>query len=200
MKTTVVHSFKDLKRILGARLSKLDKRLERATRRAAQRTARTMASNVRRQLPVAFGRLRNSIHAEGSKVIADAPHAAAVEWGAKPHWVPIKALIEWVRLRGMQSTLSPSQLKRLPGNTTTDHATRIGSAIEAHRESSGYGAYGASPVDAVVRIAYAIQAKIAKVGTKPHGYMAAAVPQAKEFLEEEVGRALTEHAQSGSGD
>lgn len=168
------------------------RRLDSGMDRARMRAARKTAAWVRQHVPVAFSELRDSVREEGSKVIADAPYAMAVELGSRPHWMPLEPLIKWVQLRGFQSLVAAKSRARLPGTTTMDHATRIGEQLDSTRRGGGSGPmtpYTAS--DAVVQIAKAIQHRIAIAGTKPHYFMRAAVPVAREFLSVEIAAAFT---------
>jgi hypothetical protein len=74
-------------------------------------TAKLGAAYVKTRVPVAFEDLRKSVHATESSIIADAPHAAPVETGSRPHWMPIKPLLRWVELRFAGKT--PSELKSI---------------------------------------------------------------------------------------
>lgn len=51
--------------------------------------------------PVDRGVFRASFRAErapdGATLFSDAPHAAFIEYGCRPHWAPIGPLIEWVK-------------------------------------------------------------------------------------------------------
>lgn len=181
-----VHHARDLNhlaRLLKRKDGQIKRDLERAAKKAAQKTA----AHVRRTVPVAFSELRNSVHVDGSKVIADAPHAVFVERGTRPHWPPLEPILRWVKLRGFQALVGPKQVHRLPGNTTAYHAMTVGSAIEQHIED------GSVSVDVPVQIARAIQAMIAKRGTRPHWYMRNAVPVARGFL----GVAIAEELRRG---
>lgn len=160
-------------------LVKLQHRLDTARRRAAQHTA----MHVRRNVPVAFSELRDSVHVNDATVVADAPHAAPVEFGSRPHWPPIEPIIRWVKLRGSQG-LTGASMGHLPGTTTPAHATAVAGAIAKMGDGS------VTPIDAPERIAWAIAAKIAKNGTKPAFYMGAAVPVALDALRNEVNAAL----------
>jgi len=99
--------------------------------------------------PVAFGQLVSSIHdiprPDGATIRADAPHAAAVEWGSRPHRPPIWPLKKWCELKGIP-----------------------------------------------VEVAWAIQAKIAKVGTKPTWFMGRSVPAVEAILATRIGKALAD--------
>jgi len=56
------------------------------------------------EAPKAFGELKQSFHAEPSgdprTIVADAPHAAAVEFGARPHMAPFAPLLAWAERIG----------------------------------------------------------------------------------------------------
>ena len=51
----------------------------------------------------AYGKLRDSVNLIylpfGFRVKWTAPYAEAVQYGTKPHWVPIAPLIDWVRVK-----------------------------------------------------------------------------------------------------
>lgn len=190
METVKLKSLGELTR----ELKKLGKRAEKRAKAARRRAAQKTAAHVRRNIPVAFSELRDSVEAKGETVIADAPHAAAVEKGSRPHRPPIEPLIRWVKLRGMQGLTTPGRMKRIPGTTTVAHATRVAKQIRAISDASGYSDWsgGATDADAPRQIAFQIAAAIAKKGTKPHHYMAKAVPKAREILAVELQKELAE--------
>lgn len=142
--------------------------------------ARAGASVVKRRVPVAHGELREAVHAEeraqGAAIVVDAPHAAPVETGSRPHTPPLAPILEWVKLRAAQGLLSPRHIQRLPGQTTAAHARDIASAL------AGMEADGALDVRAPERIARAIQQAIAKRGTKPHWYVRSSLPDLRRIL------------------
>ena len=184
MRTTTVHSFHELDRLLER-----DARARaRAVRTGVARTARQAVKVLKTRVPVAFGELRESIHAEtspeGSQTIADAPHAAPIEVGARPHWIPIEPLLRWVKLRAAQGLLSPRQVGRLAGPTTQAHAISVAGQLHAMEKGE------ALAVDAPMRIARAIQAKLAKVGSRPHWYARESLPEIMTILDHEIRRAL----------
>ena len=156
-------------------------RIKKAVKKAAQRTAKHVKQNT---VPVAFRELADSIVALDSSVIADAPHADAVEVGSRPHVPPLGPLIAWVKLRGMQGLRQISRLKKLKGPTTLHQALNVAAMFKrAERD-------GAVSLDTPEQIARAIQAAIARKGTKPHRYMMKAIPFAQEALFEEVSEAV----------
>ena len=152
MPTYHCESLADLARLLGAHQAEREKRI----RGAIKKTATAGTTVVKRNVPVAFGELRESVHATGTKIVIDAPHAAPVEVGSRPHWMPLAPLIAWVRLRGAQGLLSRRERGRLPGTTTRAHADGIASQFRAMEKG------GALDADAPVQIARAIQRAIAK--------------------------------------
>jgi hypothetical protein len=91
VKTKTFGSFKDMLKTLEADLKAKD----RAVRRAAQKAAERGAAVVQNNVPEGHKELRASVHADGSTIVVDGPHAAAVEVGARPHTVPLEALLEW---------------------------------------------------------------------------------------------------------
>jgi len=62
-------------------------------------------STARKFAPSAFGFLRNSIDfvQSGLKMtlIAGATYAPYVNFGTRPHWIPVNALDEWAKRRGL---------------------------------------------------------------------------------------------------
>jgi hypothetical protein len=153
------------------------RRIKHAVHKAAQRTAKHVKQNT---VPVAFRDLADSIVAEGSSVIADAPHSEAVEVGSRPHVVPLDKLIAWVKLRGMQGLRQISRLKKLKGSSTLSQALSVAAMFRRAERN------GAVSIDTPEQIARAIQAAIARKGTKPHRYMMKAIPYAEQALFEEV--------------
>lgn len=168
-----------------------EKRLKSAIVKAARQGKSYI---VRFTLPIAFRELERSLKvvAKGGsvRIVADAPHAAPVETGSRPHWPPLAPLIAWVKLRGMQGHEgAPSgQRKRWRGTTTAEHAGAISGALNCMAELRG----GANDVDDPERIARAIQRSIAAHGTKPHWYMRNALPEIRRFLDVEIRLALHE--------
>jgi hypothetical protein len=95
----------DLKDFPGRLRSDMNYRQARI-RTALATTAEKGADYVKTRVPFAFKDLRDSVRAAPdragrglSRIIADAPHAQAVEVGSRPHWAPIAPLLKWVNLR-----------------------------------------------------------------------------------------------------
>lgn len=57
--------------------------VEKAARNTAEEITEEVAEDARRMAPVDTGRLRESVHAEGNQVIAEADYAAYVELGTE---------------------------------------------------------------------------------------------------------------------
>lgn len=185
MSTFRVKGLRELSSLMQTHSRERERRIKRAVRESAHKGA----AHVRRNIPVAFGELRSSIHVESrapgrATIIADAPHACAVETGARPHWAPIEPLIRWVKLRGFQGLTAEPQRRRLPGTTTQEHAEGVAGQLAAMESE------GATPINAPENIAYAIQAAIAKRGTKPHWYARNSVPAIVEILDGRIRAAL----------
>lgn len=196
MPTYKVKSLQELGKLMRKHQKQREQRIKKAVRKSVQRGA----AYVRRNMPVAFGELRDDIGTTATQVVSDAPHSEAVELGSRPHWVPLEALIKWVRLRGAQGILSEKQIayNARHQSTTADHARSVAAQLAAIRRG-GLGHSGAehsgaesnfSPVDAPVQIAKAIQLAIALGGTKPHWFMRDAVPEVMGFLDEELQQAV----------
>lgn len=178
---------------------------------AVKKTIRRVRPIVAGNIPVAFGELRDSLHiidaSDGSALIADAPHAAAVERGSRPHTPPLEPLIAWATLRGMQG-LSASGIVRRSAKVHASAKTiaaslratmgREGAAAWRKHVSNLYsvsasprGNLGGMDVDPAVKaIAFAIQQRIKERGTRPHRFMASAVPDALRYLRWYVDMAL----------
>jgi hypothetical protein len=152
--------------------------------------AKAGVSVVKRRVPVAFGDLRESVKPEervdGAAIVVDAPHAAPVETGSRPHTPPLAPLVAWVKLRGAQGLLSPRQVGRLPGRSTAAHAITVAAALRSMERG------GALDVDAPVRIARAIQRAIRDHGTKPHWYARSSLPAVRAVLGVAIRKALSE--------
>ena len=180
MPTYTVNGLGAFARLFAQHQAEREKRI----RGAMQKTAQAGVSIVKRAVPVAFGELRESVHREGTKIVVDAPHAAPVETGSRPHWMPLAPLIKWVKLRGAQGLLSRRERSRLPGTTTRAHAEGIASQFRAMEKG------GALDADAPVQIARAIQRAIAKKGTRPHWFARTSLPAIRAELDAFVRRAL----------
>lgn len=185
-----------------------ERRVRAAVHKAAVKTAQVVARDI---APKAFGELTDSIHVEdlgpgAANVIADAPHAEAVEVGSRPHMPPLAPLVKWVRLRGIQGLTikgnvrhqnigSPKALSEQRFNTNVKSAgvalllkrqLKTSSALSKWRVNAGLGA-----VDpATIAVAQAIQHMIAKNGTKPFRFMRSGIPTAVAFLDLFVKEAL----------
>jgi len=174
-----------------------EKRVRAAVVRAARHGRRYIISFT---LPIAFRTLEKSLrvidHGNGNvELRADAPHAAAVETGSRPHWPPLAPLIAWVKLRGAQGISKRgggSKGRAARGTTTRMQSKSIASAL--HAMESG----GALDADAPEQVARAIQLAIARHGTKPHWYMRSAEPEIRANLDVQIRLAL-EDPVAGTG-
>jgi hypothetical protein len=193
--TTRVKSLGELRRVLKRDL----KAKERAFDKARKRAARRAVAYVQKNMPVAFGETRATVHLKGFSVVVDAPWAAALERGSRPHWMPLEPLIKWVKLRGFQGLASAKSQARMPGTTTAAHAARV--AGQLANADSGYSdgndgfttwSHSSKRSDASgpVQVAKAIQLAIALKGTKPTWFMRDSV--ARGFLREEIRKARDE--------
>ena len=175
---------------LARLLSRHQAERQRRLRAAVGSTAKMGVSVVKRRVPVAFGGLRESVQTEeraaGAAIVVDAPHAAPVETGSRPHTPPLAPLVAWVKLRGAQGLLSPRQVGRLPGRSTAAHAVTVAAALRSMERG------GALDVDAPVRIARAIQHAIRERGTKPHWYARSSLPETRRVLASAIRKALAD--------
>lgn len=193
-----------------------EKRLRASVIVAARKTRRYVGATT---IPIAHRELIDSLHIEQgppgeASVVADAPHAAAVERGSRPHMPPLEPLIEWVILRGSEGLTATGIVRsevagwrraaahgatrveafrtaRVIAKQLKGRLGRAGAAQWRANMTSGSLARSEFGVDpAVVAIARSIQMSIAKHGTKPSRYMARAVPQALAYLEAAAREAL----------
>lgn len=137
------------------------------------------AELLSREVPVDTGRLKQSFRmrrkgASGHpEVVAEAPHAGIIEAGARPHWAPLTPLVRWVRR----------------------HASAFGI------ETGGRDRRGRFASAGVVRVARAIQRKIATRGSKPRWYVRNNLPRLglilRALLAAAKGKALAKLAGGG---
>ncbi len=185
MTTFQVSSFKELQKLFAKHQRARKKRIKAAIVRTARHGRRYIISTT---LPVAFGELKNSLKVttKGGKVaiVADAPHAAPVETGSRPHWPPLAPLVAWVKKRGAQGITKTGRVKKAnrigQGTTTATHAKSIAGMIKSLEQGCSIDA------DAPTQIARAIQVAIARSGTKPHWYMRSALPEIEAYLDTQI--------------
>ncbi len=112
--------------------------------------------------PVDVGTLKGSIHVEettqGPRVVVDAPHAASLELGSRPHTPPLAPLVAWVRRNRAKFGIEGRGVDR---NKKTGR-------LETSAE--------------IIAIARAIQQKIARHGTKPRFFVRNSIPKLVEAL------------------
>jgi hypothetical protein len=172
---------------------------EARVRAGITKTSRDGRNKVEKEVPVAFDELRSSVHNDGDNIVVDAPHAAAVNLGSRPHWAPLEPLIAWVKLRGMQGLTKTGRLKKSGfgrGKTTAEHASRV--AYELNQREKGWSSDvttrevsgGALDVDAPRDIARRIQIAIAAKGTKPHHFIEESIPHIARTLRRELREAI----------
>lgn len=192
-------SLEEAGRAIRADMTSRDRRMHTAVRKTARQTRNWVARNM----PRAFGELADSLDvqdsATGSAIIADAPHAAAVENGSRPHRPPLDPLIAWVRLRGLQGLTVHGHVRtdrwiqkrrNAPAKSVAQEIrTRLGRHGAAQwRANAGTPAGEDDPV--TLDIARRIQHAISVNGTKPHKYMMAGIPIAREELAHFVSEGL----------
>ncbi|GEM_PF-1842331 len=192
-----VHSLRELATLVHAHNQAREGRVKKAIVKAARQGK---AYIVKFTLPIAFRELEHSLRVESKggkvRIVADAPHAAPVETGSRPHWPPLAPLIAWVKLRGMQGNQGAAKGKptRLRGTTTAEHSNEIALVLNVLAMQRG----GSNDVDDPAAIARAIQIAISRRGTKPHRYMAKALPEIRRILDVEVRIALADNG-GGTG-
>jgi len=161
---------------------KKENRVKAARKAAAKFGAKYV---IRETVPKAFGELAQSVHADEEKggwaVIADAPHAAAVENGSRPHMPPLEPLIAWVKLRGAQALVGVNQHAYARIRKSKDW--RKSSAIWVATQLKGMEQDSSLSVDAPRQLAWAIAMAIKKRGTKPTKFMQKAVDPTRDRLQ-----------------
>lgn len=137
---------------------------------ATHETASTGAKLVAQNAPHAFGELADGVVpielGSGAKIRSTAPHSAAVEVGSRPHMPPVKPLLAWVRLRGMQGLQ----------NGAKGAPRAVAKMIRAQ------GSRNATPIDAAEQVAWAIAMGIKKRGTRPTWFVKSCLPEIKAIL------------------
>lgn len=187
------------------------RRRARALDKAIKKTARHGASYIKENtVPVAFGELRDSIHAVdipgGATIVCDAPYAAAVELGSRPHMVPLDAIVRWIKKRGAEGMTAGGKVRAAPKNPNKARRLEPSRAV-AHMlismqkapvrnfTGTGYRSGEYMDADAPIALAKAIQAKIARSGTKPHHFMRKAIPHINDQLDRFIKEALRYEAE-----
>lgn len=189
-------------------------------RTALRKTARQGRNYMAREtIPKAFGELRDDAHVvdttDGANIVCDAPYAAAVEVGSRPHTPPLGPLIAWVTLRGIQGLTKSGGLRKFKAPAPTAQASntraaarsvamalqaRVGRQGAASWRSNAQGRMSAAggPAEdadpATVAVARAIQQGIAKHGTKPSWYARRALPEVRRELDRFVREAMAKPA------
>lgn len=178
-----VRDLDELRARLAQDVPMLKAKVDKALPYAAAKTTIVMKGRV----PVAFGELHDSIHVAGNSAIADAPHAAAVEVGSRPHLPPLEPLIAWVKRRGMQGLGAGPNTWMKGRKRDVRHARVIAGRLQELANARGGTA---NEVDDPVKIARQIQFAIGKRGTKPSWFARGSLPKIKDILREVVGQAL----------
>lgn len=189
MSSYEVRSVDQLHALIVRHAKQREKKVVSAIKRAARKASQSNASALKKNIPVAFGEIRESVRVEGLTVVVDAPHAAAVNNGSRPHTPPLAPLVAWVKLRGMQGLATERQQTRLPGTSTRAAAAGVAGML-ASLEHRGPGGY--SDTDAAVQVARMIQRAIARRGTKPHHFIEKSLPDMFKVLDAEIRAAIAE--------
>lgn len=137
---------------------------------AIKRTARRAITPVADRAPKAFGDLAKSVIATDNSTVVSAPHAQAVEVGARPHLVPLEELVKWVKLRGLQFV----------ENNKNEHSERVGRQLQSMERS------GHLDTEAPRQIAEAIQQSILRNGIKPTWFVQSSLDDVMSILDEEM--------------
>lgn len=129
------------------------------------------AEIVARAAPVDVGSLKTSIRARRvdprtAEVVADAPHAAILEVGSRPHLPPLQPLIDWVRRH--------VKVLKLSSGLGRDSRGRFRSVTD----------------EQIVETAIAIQHAISVRGTRPRWYMRSTLEKQNRAFAKIVERAL----------
>lgn len=150
-----------------------DKTIRAEQKRAMLEAAALGAELLAKEAPVDTGRLKQSFRVRTHgvsghpEIVADAPYAGVIEAGARPHWMPLRPLIGWVRRHRGLFNLTRRPPKR-------------------HRRTGRFQADAG-----IVGIARAIQLKIARVGTKPRWFVRKTLPALSRVLDIMLAEAKT---------
>lgn len=159
------------------------------------------------RIPIAFGAMRKSVHVDATeataghvRIVVDAPEAAAVERGSRPHLPPLGPILKWVKLRGMQGIDKKGELRSPSRNawgpTTSAAAHAIASRIrEMERQVLFTGRH--VEISAIVEIARSIQHAIGKHGTKPQWPVRRSLPEIAKILDFEITTAVKGPSDAG---
>jgi len=157
---------------IAAKIKRMDAVIAAATRHAVLEAALVGMRIIAKAAPVDRGRLKQSVRLRRRgesghpEVVIDAPYAAIVEVGSRPHWVPLAALIAWVRRNAAKFNISgASRRPRAGGGSRPGRLPR-----KDHPE--------------VIRIARAIQRSIALRGTRPQWFVRRSLPAINKALGE----------------
>jgi hypothetical protein len=193
-----VNGIRNLRRALERGQKNIRKEFDKAVWRTAQKAMKP----IRKRVPIAFGELRNSIQAyprgrHGNPVTSvDAPHAAAVEIGSRPHKPDFARLLAWVKLRGFQALNAKSntlkkRISKTLGFTSAYQVPRIGKLIKKMEVRGKKGIGRHLPVDAAEQVAMAISRGIEQHGTKPFWFVRNSLPEIQTILKTEMEAAKT---------
>jgi len=164
----------------AAKIAVKGPRIFQRAKEAALKTGFRIEADAKNNVPVDTGGLRASIttvEMTGStastgaygmtsagkneytvKVGPNKHYGAYVEFGTRPHCPPFDAILDWVKRKGLGSTVTRS--------------TNVGGAFGANRvKNRTTRARGRSIDIEQARIAYLIMRKIQQRGTRPHPYM-----------------------------
>lgn len=148
---------------IAAKLRRMDATIQKATRLAVLEAAAAGMRVIATAAPVDRGRLKQSVRLRRRgesghpEIVVDAPYAAIVEVGSRPHWVPLTALVGWVRRNRAKFGIQGD-------GRTRGRAGRFTASSE------------------VIRIARAIQLAIAKRGTRPRWFVRRSLPKINTIL------------------
>lgn len=151
-------------RFLPTLTPKIERALVRGLRSGGRWLERTVVEEIRSARPypaVDTGVLRNSVtyrpEPKGASVSVDAPYAPMIEHGTRPFYPPLEPLVRWVQRKGFV----PRTMGRGPGKYLR-------------------------AVNAAIRIARAVQRKIAREGIAPRHFFSKAYVRAVPMIEAEV--------------
>lgn len=177
---------------LGRVLSRDLRRLEKAIEAALEDTGDIAVDVIKSNVPVAHKELQSSISNQRKpgqiSISVNAPHAAAVEVGSRPHTPPIEPLLAWVKLRGMQGLTKTGRIIRQPKVFGRPSSKQLGKIQARHVaiSLSSHVSGGAMDVSAPMQVARAIQRAISVSGTKPSHYVRRSLPKIIDSLHENI--------------
>lgn len=182
---------KDLEFEIGARVGRVGKALRDATVDGALATM----PHVVQETPVDRGEMAAAwavkpyTSSSPTELRNDAPHAGIIERGTRPFWPPFEPLYEWAKRKAGDLALA---------GVVSIHAGAF-SESGGKKRFRGSAALNDDDDKAIRQFVFAVRAKIAREGLKPHFVMLHNIPVATEELKKAIDAHLAKQADKPAG-